>query len=79
MISTQCKKMVKDMIYEARIQAVITIYANVRKMKVTKKEARNMWLTMEQYCSDTVNMKMSLLLLLIVYNLTLTLMHFMCR
>ena len=43
------KKLVKDMHYEARIQAIIDYYANYRRMKVKKEEARTMKLTWEQY------------------------------
>jgi hypothetical protein len=43
-----CKKLVKDMHYEARIQAIVTYHAGIR-VKVTKTEARNMRLTREQY------------------------------
>jgi len=46
---TACRKLVKDMHYEARIQAVITYCADVEKRKVGKDVARNMFLTREQY------------------------------
>ena len=46
---TACRKLVKDMHYEARVQAVITYCADVEKRKVGKDVARNMFLTREQY------------------------------
>ena len=47
--SSACPKLVKDMHYEARIQAVITYHAKYRDVKVTKGDARTMTLTREQY------------------------------
>ena len=44
-----CRKLVKDMHYEARVQVVITYCADVEKRKVGKDVARNMFLTWEQY------------------------------
>jgi len=44
-----CKKLVKDLHYEARIQAVITYNAVFLGTKVTKADARKMTLTKEQY------------------------------
>ena len=44
-----CYKLVKDMHYEARVQALITYCADVEKRKVGKDVARNMFLTREQY------------------------------
>ena len=46
---TACRKLVKDMHYEASVQAVITYCANVEKRKVGKDIARNMFLTRKQY------------------------------
>ena len=43
------KKLVKDMHYEARVQAIIDYYAQHRGMKVKKEEARTMNLTREQF------------------------------
>ncbi|XP_066341229.1 uncharacterized protein [Miscanthus floridulus] len=43
------KKLVKDMHYEARVQAIIDYYAHYRRMKVKKEEARTMNLTKEQF------------------------------
>ena len=44
-----CYKMVVDMLYEVRIQAVIDDKARIKKLKVKKEVARNMRLTGEQY------------------------------
>nr|TKW09369.1 hypothetical protein SEVIR_6G090100v2 [Setaria viridis] len=43
------KKLVKDMHYEARIQAIIEFHAQYRRMKVRKEEARIMNLTKDQF------------------------------
>ena len=43
------KKLVKDMHYEARVQAIIDYYAQHRGMKVKKEEARTMNLTRKQF------------------------------
>ena len=43
------KKLVKDMHYEARIQAIIEFHAQYRQMKVKKEEARTMNLTKDQF------------------------------
>lgn len=43
------KKLVKDMHYEARIQAIIEFHAQYRQMKVRKEEARTMNLTKDQF------------------------------
>jgi len=45
------KKLVKDMHYEARVQAIIEFYAQYRSMKVKKEEARTMNLTKDQFMS----------------------------
>ena len=47
--SSACPKLVKDMHYEARIQAVVTYHAKFRDEKITKGDARTMTLTREQY------------------------------
>lgn len=44
-----CYKLVKDMHYEARIQAVVQYCAEHEKRKVKKEDARNIFLTREQY------------------------------
>ena len=43
------KKLMKDMHYEACVQAIIDYYAQHRGMKVKKEEARTMNLTREQF------------------------------
>ncbi|CAN6244623.1 unnamed protein product [Urochloa humidicola] len=47
---TVCLKLVKDLHYEDRVQAIIDYYANL-KVKVKKIDARTMYLTREQYLS----------------------------
>jgi hypothetical protein len=44
-----CKKLVVDMHYEARIQAIISFHTDVLGEKVTKTAARTMSLTEKQY------------------------------
>ena len=44
-----CKKLVVDMHYEACIQTIITYHGPVLGEKVTKKYARTMTLTRDQY------------------------------
>jgi hypothetical protein len=45
-VATMCyKKLIMDMHYEARIQAIITFHAFVLGEKVSKKDARTMSLT----------------------------------
>ena len=44
-----CHKLVGDMHYEARLQAVVTYNVTFEFRKVTKKEARKETLTKEQY------------------------------
>ena len=43
------KKLVKDMHYEARIQAMIQYHAEILRVRVPKSAARTMRLTSEQY------------------------------
>jgi hypothetical protein len=43
--TTSCKKLVVDMHYEARIQAIVTYHDSVLGEKVSKKDARTMSLT----------------------------------
>ena len=45
------KKLMKDMHYEARAQAIIEFYAQYRSMKVKKEEARTINLTKDQFMS----------------------------
>ena len=44
-----CKKLVTDMHHEARVQAIITYYGSKLGERKTKKDAREMQLTREQY------------------------------
>jgi hypothetical protein len=53
--TTSCKKLVVDMHYEARIQAIVTYYDYVLGEKVSKKDAWTMLLTLDQYLQ--VNIK----------------------
>ena len=46
---TACRKLVKDMHYEARVQAIVSYCAEYEKRKVKKEEARNIFLTREEY------------------------------
>jgi hypothetical protein len=49
-VATTCyKKLVVDMHYEACNQAIITFHASILGEKVSKKDARTMSLTQEQY------------------------------
>ena len=43
-----CKKLVVDMHYEARIQAIVSYHGSVIGEKVTKQQARTMLLTRDQ-------------------------------
>jgi hypothetical protein len=47
--TTSCKKLVVDMHYEARIQAIITYHGSVLGERVNKQQARTMSLTRDQY------------------------------
>jgi hypothetical protein len=47
--TTSCKKLVMDMHYEARIQAIVIYHGSVLREKVTKQQARTMSLTRDQY------------------------------
>ena len=47
--TTSCKKLVMDMHYEARIQAIVTYHGSVLGEKVSKKDAWTMSLTSDQY------------------------------
>lgn len=44
-----CKKLVVDMHYEARVQAIVSYYGSVLGQKVLKRDARTMTLTRDQY------------------------------
>ena len=43
--TTRCKKLVVDIYYEARIQAIFTFHASILREKVSKKDARTISLT----------------------------------
>ncbi|XP_072146291.1 uncharacterized protein [Setaria viridis] len=43
------KKLVKDMHYEARVEAIIDFYAEYKRMRIKKEEARTMNLTKEEF------------------------------
>jgi hypothetical protein len=43
------KKLVVDMHYEARIEAIVSYHGSVLREKVTKQDTRTMSLTREQY------------------------------
>jgi hypothetical protein len=47
--TTSCKKLVVDMHYEARIQAIVSYHGSVLGEKVTKQQARTMSLTRGTY------------------------------
>jgi hypothetical protein len=47
--TTSCKKLVVDMHYEARIQAIVNYQGFVLGEKVNKQDARTMSLTRDQY------------------------------
>jgi hypothetical protein len=47
--TTSCKKLVVDMHYEARIQAIVTYHGSILGERVTKQQARTMSLTRDQY------------------------------
>ena len=49
MASKACNKLVADMLYEARIQAVIDYKARIEKVRIYKGPARDNRLTREQY------------------------------
>jgi hypothetical protein len=49
-----CYKLVKDMHYEARIQAVIQFCADHEKRKVKKEDARNIFLTLYSFLVNLI-------------------------
>jgi hypothetical protein len=51
--TTCCKKLVMDMHYEARIQAIINFHASIFGEKVSKKDARTMSFIRDQYLQVT--------------------------
>jgi hypothetical protein len=46
--TTSCKKLIVDMHYEARIQAIVTYHGSVLGERVNKQQARTMSLTRDQ-------------------------------
>jgi hypothetical protein len=44
-----CKKLVVDMPYEARIQAIVTYHGSVLREKVSKQDTRTMSFTRDRY------------------------------
>ena len=44
-----CKKLITDMHHEARVHAIVTYYGSKLGERKTKKDAREMQLTREQY------------------------------
>jgi hypothetical protein len=44
-----CKKLVHDIHYEARVQAVVDYYINVKEVEMKKRHARTKYLDKEQY------------------------------
>ena len=49
-----CYKLVADMLYEARVQAIVDYKARIEKVKVKKPAARDIRLTREQYVQVSV-------------------------
>jgi hypothetical protein len=47
--TTSCKKLIVDLHYEARIQAIVSYHCSVLGEKVTKQDSRTMSLTRDQY------------------------------
>jgi hypothetical protein len=47
--TTSYKKLVMDIHYETHIQAIVTFHASIFGEKVSKKDARTMSLTRDQY------------------------------
>jgi hypothetical protein len=48
-LTKACKKLVVDIHYEARVQAVVTYYRSILGEDVKKPQARSMTLTRDQY------------------------------
>jgi hypothetical protein len=53
--TTACKKLMHDMHYESRLQAIINYLAWFKGRKVTKVEARNIFLTRDQYLKVNID------------------------
>jgi hypothetical protein len=49
MMTTICKKKVSDLLYETRVQAVITYYGTILGQRLIKRDARTTMLTRQQY------------------------------
>jgi hypothetical protein len=47
--TTRCKKLVVDMHYEARIQAIVSYHGSILGERVSKQQAQTMSLTRDQY------------------------------
>ena len=71
-----CKKLVKDMHYKARVQAVIDYWAE-RGMKYVKEVARTIFMTREQYIEVNMTLVISNILRSSTHNLILYLLS--CR
>lgn len=56
MAHNACKKLVVDMHYEAQVQAVITYHASKLRVKISKKDARKVKLTREQYMEVNIDL-----------------------
>ena len=74
-----CKKLVHDMHYEVRIQAIINYYATEENKKVTKAEARLMTLTKEQFLKVTNKHQDSSFLIISMLHLIFYLYFMTCR
>ena len=53
-VDKAAKKLVKDMHYEARIQAVIQYHVEILRVRVPKSATRTMRLTPEQYLEVSI-------------------------
>jgi len=53
-LTKACKRLVKQLHYEARVQAIITYHGSYLATKVTKKEARDMSMTKEEFMKVNV-------------------------
>jgi hypothetical protein len=68
-----CRKLVTDMHYEARVQAIVSYYGTILGQRITKVQARTVTLTQEQYLqvNDSLLMSSSNINLLIHFFLML--------
>ena len=53
-VNTACYKLVMNMLYETRVQAVVDYKSRIEKVKVKKPAARNIRLNREQYVQVSV-------------------------